>query len=308
MLIMLQGEARITHDNGGTWRATGTGQHLQAGDEIQTTEDAIALVFLLNGGVGRLEGPSDFQIIRAEYVASTGASRIIVKLWDGYGLFEANPLPTADSIFEFLVMTTYIGLNYDAVLAAIVGSHAALDPERSVIGGGLLNEQTEMLYHFRGPVSLYLLDQINAVTFAAELPAALDQYAELEAALLDDLALEAELEAFAPIAGYLIATASTWVAARASTSPAISCRTSRHGRRGRPSTSSAGPRPWSHRNLLQRPPCLQWPTNWRRWLHSRRRPRFPPRTLIARSSDARPGPPSRACGPPAATHWCPPRG
>ena len=205
LLIILEGEARITHDNGSTWTATGTGQYLQTGDEIQTSNDAIALVFLLNGGVVRLEGPSDLQIMRAERDVATGATKIIVKLWDGYGLFDTNPLPTPDSLFQFHVMTTFISLEYDAESAAAVGPDTALDPEWSVIAGGLLNEETERLYHFRGPASLFMLDQLSGVTFAAELPTARDEVADLDAAFLDDYELEAELEAFGVTAGYLIA-------------------------------------------------------------------------------------------------------
>lgn len=205
VLALLAGEARLSRDNGASWTATGTGQFLAAGDEIQISDGGTALVFLLNGGAVRLEGPSDFQIVRAERNAASAATQIILKLWDGYGLFETNPLPTPDSLFQFHVMTTFVGLEYDPQAAAAVDPAVGLDPERSVIAGGLLSEDTERLYHFRGPASLYLLDQLEGVTFAAELPAAPDEYADMEASFLDDYELEAELEGFGITAGYLIA-------------------------------------------------------------------------------------------------------
>lgn len=205
VLALLAGEARLSRDNGASWTATGTGQVLATGDEIQISDGGTALVFLVNGGAVRLEGPSDFQIVRADRKAASGATQIILKLWDGYGLFETNPLPTPDSLFQFHVMTTFVSLEFDPLTAAAVDPDVGLDPERSVIAGGLLTEDTEKLYHFRGPASLFLLDRLEGVTFAAELPGAPDEYADMEAAFLDDYGVEAELEAFGITAGFLIA-------------------------------------------------------------------------------------------------------
>ena len=64
---MIEGDARISQDNGNSWTSTGTGQYLLAGDEIQLSEDGLAFIFYFNGAVIRLEGPSDYQLMLAEF-------------------------------------------------------------------------------------------------------------------------------------------------------------------------------------------------------------------------------------------------
>lgn len=203
VLVLIEGTARISHDSGDTWGATETGQWLESGDEIQLSDDALALIFFFNGAVMRLEGLSDYQLQLAEFDPDSGATRIISRLWDGYALFETNPLPTPDSKFQFYVMTSFIDVEYDASLAD-AGRSIDLDPEISIIAGGLLDEETEMLYHFQGPASLYVLDWEDEEFFAEVFPVTSEEVTSLEITFLDDERLEAEIEGFADIAGYLI--------------------------------------------------------------------------------------------------------
>ena len=202
-LVVIEGEARISHDNGNSWKATGTGQYLMTGDEIQLSEDSLALIFFFNSAVIRLEGPSDFQLTLAEVDDESGATRIIGRLWEGYALFETNPLPTPDSIFQLYVMTSFINVEYDEETAAL-GSSNNLDPDLSIIAGGLMDEENEMLYHFRGPASMIVLDWEEEEYIAAEFQGNNESITSLDIGFVDDFVLEANLEWFTDISGLLI--------------------------------------------------------------------------------------------------------
>ena len=54
-------------------------------------------------------------------------------------------------------MTSFIDVDYKEGIAT-VGTSIDLDPDLSIIAGGVLDEESEMLYHFRGPASMYVLD------------------------------------------------------------------------------------------------------------------------------------------------------
>jgi hypothetical protein len=203
ILVVIEGEARISQDNGNSWTATGTGQYLVKGDEVQLSEDGIALIFFFNGAVLRLEGPSDYQLMLAETDKGSGATQIIGRLWEGYALFESNPLPTPDSIFQLYVMTSFINIEYDENIAAL-GTSIDLDPDSSIIAGGVLNEESEMLYHFRGSASMVVLDWEEDEYIAVEYQGNDESVTSLDIGFVDDFVLESNLEWFTDIAGLLI--------------------------------------------------------------------------------------------------------
>ncbi len=206
VLVLIEGEARITHDNGGSWTATGTGQYLEAGDQIQLTSDGLALVFFFNGAIIRLEGATDFQLQLAELDGQAGATRIITKLWEGYALFETNPLPTPDSVFQLYAMTSFIDVDYDADLAEAVGGAYELDDERSIIAGGSLDDEDEALHIYRGPATIYVLgwDDYDEDYVAEVHPSRPDHVIEVEIDFFVDPRLEANVEGFLDIAGTLV--------------------------------------------------------------------------------------------------------
>ena len=203
LLVMIDGEARISHDNGNSWTATGSGQWLETGDEIQFSQESTAFIFFFNGAIMRLEGPSDYQLVLSEFDPESGATRIINRLWDGYALFETNPLPTPDSIFQLHVMTSFIDVAYDKKTAA-VGASIELDPDLSIIAGGLLDEENEMLFHFRGEATLYVLDWEEEQYLAEAFMGDSQAITTLEISFLEDFFVEASLEGFSDIAGLLI--------------------------------------------------------------------------------------------------------
>jgi len=206
VLVLIKGEARITHDNGGSWTVTGTGQYLEAGDEVQLTGDSLALLFLFNGAVIRLEGASDFELQLAEKDDETGATQIIGRLWEGHGLFETNPLPTPDSLFQLYALTSFIDVDYDAELAQAVDGSFDLDPERTIIAGGTLDDEDEDLYIYRGPATIYVLgwDDYDQDYVAEVYPAENEQVIQVEIDFLVDPRLEANIEGFLDIAGTLV--------------------------------------------------------------------------------------------------------
>jgi len=203
ILVMIEGNARISYDSGNSWSATGSGQWLETGDELQFDEESLALIFFFNGAILRLEGPSDFQLILSEMDPTSGATRIISRLWEGYALFETNPLPTPDSIFQLHVMTSFIDVEFDEEIAD-VGASIDLHPDLSIIAGGLLDEENEMLFHFRGDASMYVLDWDEEQYIAVAYPTHPETITSLEIAFLDDLFIEASLEGFCDIAGLII--------------------------------------------------------------------------------------------------------
>lgn len=206
VLVLIEGTARLSRDHGNSWTATGTGQWLETGDELQLSEDGLALIFFFSGAVLRLEGPSDFELVLSESDAESGATQLIGRLWQGYALFETNPLPTPDSIFQLLVMTSFIDVEYDEELAAKTGNSTDLDPDLSIIAGGLLDEENEMLFHFRGPAALYVLDldPEGGDTIAGGFFPGEQELTTLEIAFFEDVMDEIALESFAPIAAHLI--------------------------------------------------------------------------------------------------------
>jgi hypothetical protein len=206
VLALIRGEARITHDNGASWTATGTGQYLEAGDEIQLTSDSLALLFLFNGSVIRLEGMTDFQLQVAQEDDQTGDIRILGRLWEGYALFETNPLPTEDSFFQLHALTSFIDVDYDAELARAVDTTFALDQQRTIIAGGSLDDEDESLYIHRGPATIYVIgwDDVDQDYVADSYPSQNEQSILLNIDFVTDPQLEANIEGFLDIAGTLV--------------------------------------------------------------------------------------------------------
>jgi hypothetical protein len=207
MLEMVLGEARISHDNGTSWEGTDTGQSLQSGDRIQVASGGIALIHLQNGGLFRLEGPTDFILQMAEGDPATGRIDIIGLLWSGRALFQTPPLLTADSKFQLQVMTGLLHARYDAELADAFRAASGMPDDLLLVGGGFLDEDMEIegVVHFQGPVSLVEAEQAK-VDFPMLEHRADGRSAGMTVTIpyREDVDSELAIEAFLPTAGFLI--------------------------------------------------------------------------------------------------------
>ena len=109
-LLVYNGEARLSQDEGESWSYADTGLWLEAGDRLQITEDGIALIIFPDASLIRLEGFTDFELIRNEFDFEAGHKWVIGRVWEGSALVNTLPLPSPESLFQLWSMTTFIDL------------------------------------------------------------------------------------------------------------------------------------------------------------------------------------------------------
>ena len=205
-LLVYQGEARLSTDEGDSWSEIASGQWLEAGDEVQLSEDGLALIVLPQLGVIRLEGNAEYLIDEFTYDAATGDILYASQLFEGGVIFEINPLKTPNSRFSLGLITGIIQVRYDPNWKYQSDAGELIDLKNSVIASGIITREGEAITSFRGPVEIYDLGLNEELYFAVQFPTFenLAKSVTLEIPTPADLNVESDIEEFLPIADYLL--------------------------------------------------------------------------------------------------------
>ncbi len=205
-LLVYQGEARMSKDQGQSWNVAETGASLQPGDEIELSADGLALILYPQLGILRLEGNAEYMLQNATYDKSSGDIKVASRIFNGAAMFEINPLPTENSEFSLGFISGLIQVRYDSNWKKQADEEKFYDTENSIISAGAVTDDGEVITHFRGPVDVFQLAFDGKQYFAFKSPSFADlaQSVTVQIPEFNNVKDSEDIEKFLPISDYLL--------------------------------------------------------------------------------------------------------
>ena len=206
-LLVYQGEARISKDQGQSWDIADTGASLQPEDEVDLSADGLALIVYPQVGILRLEGNAEYKLMEATYDQSSGDIKIASRIFNGAAMFEINPLPTENSEFSLGFTCGLIQVRFDSTWEKQANEGNLVDSDNSIITAGIATEDSEIITHFRGPVDIFQLACDGQQHYALQIPSFTDlaRSVTVQIPKIKNMEYSEEIEKFLSIYDYLLA-------------------------------------------------------------------------------------------------------